>query len=81
MLLVVLCVTFIPLALASMNTTCLLAEEVDVLREIGRKLGKDWDFEQDPCVEWSDSIRNETYENSITCNPEPNSSICHVVNM
>ncbi|MFS7984192.1 hypothetical protein Hanom_Chr11g00983631 [Helianthus anomalus] len=25
---------------------------VNALKEIGRKLGKDWDFEQDPCHGW-----------------------------
>ncbi|KAI7744318.1 hypothetical protein M8C21_032734, partial [Ambrosia artemisiifolia] len=82
MLLVILCVTFLPFAFASINTTCLPSEEVDVLREIGRKLGKDWDFELDPCVEWSDSINNKTYVNNVTCNTEPNNTnICHVTSI
>ncbi|KAJ0873940.1 putative protein kinase RLK-Pelle-DLSV family [Helianthus annuus] len=81
LLVVILCVTFLPFAFASIDTTCLPSEEVDVLREIGRKLGKDWDFEQDPCVEWSDSISNTTYTNNVTCTPEPNNTICHVVSI
>ncbi|KAM0063244.1 putative non-specific serine/threonine protein kinase [Helianthus debilis subsp. tardiflorus] len=81
MLLAVLCVTLLPFAFGSINTTCLLPEEVDVLREIGRKLGKnDWDFSRDPCVGW-EIYTNETYDNNVTCNTEPNNAICHVISI
>ncbi|MFS7984222.1 hypothetical protein Hanom_Chr11g00983971 [Helianthus anomalus] len=53
---------------------------VNALKEIGRKLGKDWDLEQDPCHGWE--IYNVgTRENNVTCNLEPNSTTCHVVSM
>ncbi|KAI3675046.1 hypothetical protein L1987_84628 [Smallanthus sonchifolius] len=75
MLFLILCVTLIiPSSFASINTTCLPAEEVDALREIGRKLGKDWDFDQDPCREWEIS----SDENNVTCNIN---QICHVISI
>ncbi|XP_076891881.1 putative leucine-rich repeat receptor-like serine/threonine-protein kinase At3g14840 [Bidens hawaiensis] len=78
-LVIFLCVTLLPFSFASINTTCLPQEEVDTLREMGRKLGKaDWDFEQDPCVYWTSGIGTRTYENNVTCKPEPNNTICHV---
>ncbi|KAJ0508001.1 putative protein kinase RLK-Pelle-DLSV family [Helianthus annuus] len=80
MLLVILCVTVLPFAFASINTTCLPSKEVDALREIGRKLGKDWDFERDPCRDWEISSIGER-ENNVTCIAEPNSTICHVVSI
>ncbi|XP_022001334.1 probable leucine-rich repeat receptor-like serine/threonine-protein kinase At3g14840 isoform X2 [Helianthus annuus] len=81
MLLVILCVTFLPFAFASIDITCLPSEEVDALREIGRKLGKlEWDFRQDPCHAWEISSDGPR-ENNVTCNPEPNSTICHVVSI
>ncbi|KAF5780753.1 putative protein kinase RLK-Pelle-DLSV family [Helianthus annuus] len=79
-MLLILCVALLPFASASINTTCLPLEEVNALREIGRKLGKDWDFEQDPCHGWE--IYNVgTRENNVTCNLEPNSTTCHVVSI
>ncbi|KAM0063232.1 putative protein kinase RLK-Pelle-DLSV family [Helianthus debilis subsp. tardiflorus] len=82
MLLVILCVSLLPFAFAfaSINTTCLPPEEVDALREIGRKLGKDWDFRQDPCRGWEISSDGER-ENNVTCNLESNHTICHVVSI
>ncbi|XP_076958585.1 putative LRR receptor-like serine/threonine-protein kinase At1g53420 [Bidens hawaiensis] len=77
LLVILLCVTLLPFAFASINTTCLPPEEVDTLKEIGRTLGKDWNFEQDPCVGWEIS-KNEAYENNLICSLEP---ICHVVSI
>ncbi|KAJ0733546.1 hypothetical protein HanPI659440_Chr11g0409501 [Helianthus annuus] len=79
-MLLILCVALLPFAFVSINTTCLPLEEVNALREMGRKLGKDWDFEQDPCHGWE--IYNVgTRENNVTCNLEQNSTTCHVVSM
>ncbi|KAJ0500477.1 hypothetical protein HanHA300_Chr11g0389961 [Helianthus annuus] len=80
MLWAILCVTFLPFVFASMNTTCLPPEEVDALREIGRKLGKlNWDFERDPCLGWEISSSG-AYSNNLTCSLS-NNSTCHVISM
>nr|XP_043618687.1 probable leucine-rich repeat receptor-like serine/threonine-protein kinase At3g14840 [Erigeron canadensis] len=80
MLIILSCVALLlPFGLASINTTSLPPEEVDALREIGRKLGKDWDFSQDPCSWAPASVNNSTYEDNVTCIYEPNSTtIRHV---
>ncbi|KAK9056896.1 hypothetical protein SSX86_024260 [Deinandra increscens subsp. villosa] len=79
MLFLILCVTFLHFASASINTTCLPSEEVGVLREIGRKLGKKWDFEKDPCLDWNTFSGANTFTDTVTCLPEPNdTTICHV---
>ncbi|GJW87000.1 probable leucine-rich repeat receptor-like serine/threonine-protein kinase [Tanacetum coccineum] len=73
---IVLCVTLLPFGFASIDTTRLPSEEVEALREIGRKLGKDWNFEEDPCSGW---VSNTTYDDdTVSCNCEPNGTICHV---
>nr|XP_043618688.1 probable leucine-rich repeat receptor-like serine/threonine-protein kinase At3g14840 [Erigeron canadensis] len=78
-MLIILCVVLLPFGLASINTTALPSEEVDALREIGRKLGKDWDFNQDPCGWAPLAPKNSTYEDNVTCIYEPNSTtIRHV---
>lgn len=51
---------------------------VDLLREIGKKLGKDWDFEQDPCVGWQ-GPSNRTYDDNLLCSPDR--PLCHVTSM
>ncbi|XP_035835524.1 probable leucine-rich repeat receptor-like serine/threonine-protein kinase At3g14840 [Helianthus annuus] len=80
MLWAILCVTFLPFVFASMNTTCLPPEEVDALREIGRKLGKlNWDFERDPCLGWEISSSG-AYSNNLTCSLS-NNSTCHVISI
>ncbi|PWA34927.1 leucine-rich repeat domain, L domain-like protein [Artemisia annua] len=76
---IVLCVMLLPFAFASIDTTRLPSEEVEALREIGRKLGKDWNFEEDPCGGW---VSNMTYnDDTVSCNCETNGTICHVVSM
>ncbi|PWA64195.1 serine/threonine/dual specificity protein kinase, catalytic domain-containing protein [Artemisia annua] len=76
---IVLCVMLLPFAFASIDTTRLPSEEVEALREIGRKLGKDWNFEEDPCGGW---VSNMTYnDDTVSCNCETNGTICHVVSI
>ncbi|KAL5573926.1 hypothetical protein UlMin_023523 [Ulmus minor] len=61
-------------------------DEVKVLREIGRKLGKkDWDFGKDPCSgegKWRDLTGWKGSESSVTCGCSFNkNSSCHVVSI
>ncbi|XP_052726263.1 probable leucine-rich repeat receptor-like serine/threonine-protein kinase At3g14840 isoform X2 [Vigna angularis] len=56
-------------------------DEVEVMKEIGKRLGKkDWDFNVDPCTgqrNWTSSIQN-----AVTCNCLfANATICHVVSI
>ncbi|KAI3769371.1 hypothetical protein L6452_00472 [Arctium lappa] len=70
MLFGILCLVLLPYGFASINTTCLPSDEVDTLREIGRKLGKSWDFNEDPCSgrgKWVTPSPNKTIENIVTC--------------
>ncbi|MFS7984208.1 hypothetical protein Hanom_Chr11g00983801 [Helianthus anomalus] len=72
----------LPFGLASIDTTRLPSYEVNALRVIGRKLGKDWDFNKDPCLEWIGSPANNTYDDTVLCNcTESNGTICHVISM
>ncbi|KAM0063239.1 putative protein kinase RLK-Pelle-DLSV family [Helianthus debilis subsp. tardiflorus] len=72
----------LPFGLASINTTGLPSYEVNALRVIGRKLGKDWDFNKDPCLEWIGSPANNTYDDTVLCNcTESNGTICHVTSI
>ncbi|PWA50603.1 serine/threonine/dual specificity protein kinase, catalytic domain-containing protein [Artemisia annua] len=78
-LFIALCVTLLPFGFASINTTRLPSEEVDALREIGSKLGKVWNFEEDPCVGWLESS-NKTYpDDTVNCTCD--SMSCHVVSI
>ncbi|KAJ0508020.1 putative transferase, protein kinase RLK-Pelle-DLSV family [Helianthus annuus] len=79
MLLIILCVGLLPFGFASINTTCLSADEGNALNEIGRKLGKDWDFEGRLCCDW-EYPSNDTYENNVRCNCDrSNSTTCNVI--
>ncbi|KAI7725899.1 hypothetical protein M8C21_007915, partial [Ambrosia artemisiifolia] len=72
----------LPFGLASINTTRLPSNEVNALRVIGRRLGKDWDFNKDPCVEWVGLPANNTYDDTVICNcTESNGTICHVTSV
>nr|XP_043618689.1 probable leucine-rich repeat receptor-like serine/threonine-protein kinase At3g14840 [Erigeron canadensis] len=77
-----LCVALVPFGFASINTTCLPPEEVIALREIGRKLIKDWDFNEDPCCGWG-SNSNNIHDNTVTCHYDEtsNGTLCHVVSV
>ncbi|KAJ9560699.1 hypothetical protein OSB04_005859 [Centaurea solstitialis] len=71
MLFGILCLVLLPFGFASINTTCLPSNEVDALMEIGRKLGKSWNFNEDPCTsgEWAITATNNSIVNNVTCAP------------
>ncbi|PON96510.1 hypothetical protein TorRG33x02_077830 [Trema orientale] len=63
----------------------LQSQEVKVLKEIGRKLGKkDWDFGKDPCSgegSWKVISGWKSSESSVTCDCTfNNNSSCHIEN-
>ncbi|XP_024019976.1 probable LRR receptor-like serine/threonine-protein kinase At1g07650 isoform X2 [Morus notabilis] len=67
-------------------TPKLHTEEVKVLREIGRKLGKkDWDFGKDPCSgegNWRVLTGRKGSESSVSCDCSfNNNSSCHIVSI
>ncbi|CAI9784274.1 unnamed protein product [Fraxinus pennsylvanica] len=70
----------------SVNLGCsatLAPDEVDALKQIGKTLGKNWNFDVDPCSEggnWSIPNAPEGSENAVICNCTfVNNTICHVV--
>ncbi|XP_024968217.1 probable leucine-rich repeat receptor-like serine/threonine-protein kinase At3g14840 [Cynara cardunculus var. scolymus] len=82
MLLGFLCIALLPLGFVSIGTACLPSDEVNALREIGRKLGKNWDFQEDPCsrrANWVSATSNETFEDNVRC--ASNGSICNIVSI
>lgn len=58
---------------------------MDALKQIGRTLGKIWNFNVDPCSEggnWSTPNAPKGSENGVTCDcTYVNNTICHVVGM
>nr|XP_027126994.1 probable leucine-rich repeat receptor-like serine/threonine-protein kinase At3g14840 isoform X1 [Coffea arabica] len=75
---------FWPAKLASGAT--LVPDEVDVLREIAKTLGKtDWNFGVDPCSgesNWRNATAPKEFANAVTCNCSfENSTTCHVVSI
>ncbi|KAK2422679.1 putative leucine-rich repeat receptor serine/threonine-protein kinase [Trifolium repens] len=62
-------------------------EEVQVMKDIGRTLGKkDWDFSVDPCSgqnNWNtSSVQVKGFENVVTCNCSfANATVCHIVSI
>nr|GFC16403.1 probable leucine-rich repeat receptor-like serine/threonine-protein kinase At3g14840 [Tanacetum cinerariifolium] len=88
MLFLILCVVFVPFGFASIETTCLPSKEVDTLRVIGRTLGKQWDFKEDPCsvvtvvnkINDADTVSDhKVSDDTVSCSREPNATICHVI--
>ncbi|XP_024964189.1 probable leucine-rich repeat receptor-like serine/threonine-protein kinase At3g14840 [Cynara cardunculus var. scolymus] len=79
MLFGILCLLLLPFSFASINTTCLPSDEVEALRDIGRKLRTDWDFNEDPCGgtgNWG-VVTNNTFENNVSCSS--NVTNCNIV--
>nr|TKS11393.1 putative LRR receptor-like serine/threonine-protein kinase [Populus alba] len=79
-------ITLISFGLAASASAKLHFQEVSVLREIGKKLGKkDWDFSKDPCSgegNWSILDERKGFENSVTCDCSfNNNSSCHLVSI
>ncbi|KAK2368189.1 putative leucine-rich repeat receptor serine/threonine-protein kinase [Trifolium repens] len=61
-------------------------QEVQVMKDIGRTLGKnDWDFSKDPCSgesNWTSSVQVKGFENAVTCNCSfVNATLCHIVSI
>ncbi|GJZ66865.1 probable leucine-rich repeat receptor-like serine/threonine-protein kinase, partial [Tanacetum coccineum] len=65
------------LTLFSLITGDHLSRSMYALREIGRKLGKNWNFEEDPCVGWPISGVTD----NVTCCCNCDSMICHVASI
>ncbi|KAK2422694.1 putative leucine-rich repeat receptor serine/threonine-protein kinase [Trifolium repens] len=64
----------------------LLEEEVQVMKDIAKKLGKkDWDFSKDPCSGESNrtsSVQVSGFQNAVTCNCSfANATVCHIVSI
>ncbi|XP_027340613.1 probable leucine-rich repeat receptor-like serine/threonine-protein kinase At3g14840 [Abrus precatorius] len=64
----------------------LSTDEVQVLKDIGKTLGKDWDFSVDPCSgerNWTSSVQVKGSENAVTCGhcSYANQTNCHVTNI
>lgn len=64
----------------------LLQEEVQVMKEIAKTLGKkDWDFNKDPCSgenNWKSSVQVKGFGNAVTCNCTfANATVCHIVSI
>ncbi|KAF5451912.1 hypothetical protein F2P56_026966 [Juglans regia] len=67
-------------------TAKLHSDEVEILKKIGKKLGKkDWDFGIDPCSgegNWQRLGERKGFESNVTCDCTFNgNSSCHVVKM
>ncbi|KAL2496535.1 Non-specific serine/threonine protein kinase [Forsythia ovata] len=58
---------------------------VDALKQIGKTLGKEWNFSVDPCSgggNWITPNAPKGYNNTVTCNCSYESNtICHVVSI
>ncbi|KAG6661757.1 hypothetical protein CIPAW_03G197500 [Carya illinoinensis] len=85
--LVVFYTTMLSLATFGLAATAKLhSDEVEVLKKIGKKLGKkDWDFGIDPCSgegNWQRLGERKGFESNVTCDCTFNgNSSCHVVNI
>ncbi|CAI9784273.1 unnamed protein product [Fraxinus pennsylvanica] len=57
--------------------------DVDALKQIGKTLGKNWNFTVDPCsggIDWSTPNAPQGSENAVTCDCTfVNNTVCHVV--
>ncbi|KAJ6368395.1 hypothetical protein OIU78_000898 [Salix suchowensis] len=79
-------ITFISFGFTASASAKLHVQEVRVLREIAKKLGKrDWDFNKDPCSgqgNWSLLDERKGFENSVICDCSfNNNSSCHLVSI
>ncbi|CAI9784275.1 unnamed protein product [Fraxinus pennsylvanica] len=65
------------------RTATLAPDEVDALKQIGKTLGKNWNFDVDPCSgkgNWSTPNAPKGSEKEVNCTCTfVNNSICHVV--
>ncbi|KAJ6396147.1 hypothetical protein OIU77_021224 [Salix suchowensis] len=79
-------ITFISFGFTASASAKLHVQEVRVLREIAKKLGKrDWDFNKDPCSgqgNWSLLDERKGFENSVICDCSfNNNSSCHLLSI
>ncbi|KAG5551537.1 hypothetical protein RHGRI_009822 [Rhododendron griersonianum] len=70
-------ILFISFTTFASAATRLPLEEVEALKEIGKKLGKTWDFSVDPCTFSTDNPNLKGFEDSVTCTP-CNDTVCHI---
>ncbi|KAJ8616572.1 hypothetical protein MRB53_035944 [Persea americana] len=67
------------------GATVLPPEEMDALQQIGKKLGKSWNYSANPCTGgsgWSGPPATDEFENAVTCNCLQNDDkFCHVESM
>ncbi|KAF6173372.1 hypothetical protein GIB67_027067 [Kingdonia uniflora] len=65
----------------SRNAT-LVPDEVEALKEIGKTLGKVWNFSVDPCSGeqgWATPNPLKGFDNNVSC--DCNGTVCHVIGM
>ncbi|XP_031266039.1 probable leucine-rich repeat receptor-like serine/threonine-protein kinase At3g14840 [Pistacia vera] len=79
-------VSAICLAIFASGAPLLEVSEVEALKEIGQKLGKnDWNFEVDPCSReesWVAEIQTNGFEKNVSCDCSfSNATVCHVVSI
>ncbi|XP_052177863.1 probable leucine-rich repeat receptor-like serine/threonine-protein kinase At3g14840 isoform X2 [Diospyros lotus] len=70
----------------SVSAASLAADEVDVLKQIGKTLGKkDWDFSVDPCSKekgWVTQNPVKGSENAVNCTCSfNNNTVCHITSI
>ncbi|XP_052177866.1 probable leucine-rich repeat receptor-like serine/threonine-protein kinase At3g14840 isoform X2 [Diospyros lotus] len=70
----------------SVSAASLAADEVEVLKQIGKTLGKeDWDFSVDPCggeKGWATLNPSKGFENAVTCDCSfSDNTVCHVTSI
>ncbi|KAK9056901.1 hypothetical protein SSX86_024265 [Deinandra increscens subsp. villosa] len=66
----------------SLTATSASAIPMDALRVIGHTLKKDWDFTEDPCVDWvKHNDTGDGREDVVLCNCDSNGTICHVTSI
>ncbi|MED6135045.1 hypothetical protein PIB30_042582 [Stylosanthes scabra] len=79
---------FLLIATSFVSAATLQQQEVQVLKEIGKRLGKtDWDFTIDPCSgqgNWASPTASKSYSaiNAVTCDCSfSHNNLCHVVSI
>ncbi|KAJ8616568.1 hypothetical protein MRB53_035940 [Persea americana] len=63
------------------EATDLHPDEMDALQQIGKKLGKNWNYSANPCTGesgWLSSPIPPVVENNVTCSCSQNDTFCHV---
>ncbi|XP_058209730.1 probable leucine-rich repeat receptor-like serine/threonine-protein kinase At3g14840 isoform X11 [Rhododendron vialii] len=69
-------ILFISFTTLASAATLLPPDEVEALKEIGKTLGKTWDFDVDPCTFSTENHHLENFENTVNCTC--NGTVCHI---